>query len=96
MIDKYFDDARELKSLQNTKVIVITILINAFRKVPKGLKERLEELNIRLRNKTIQTITKLKSARIIRRVLEIWGDFLLSKLQLKLVWKTLKEKSNNT
>ena len=44
--------------------------------IPKGLVERLEELVIRGRVETIQTTALLRSARIMRRVLETWGGLL--------------------
>ena len=43
--------------------------------VPKGLLKRLADLEIRGRVETIQTTTLLRTARILRRVLETEGDF---------------------
>ena len=52
------------------KVTIIPIVIDAFGTVTKGLLKGLEELEIRGRVETIQTITLLRTARILRRVLE--------------------------
>ena len=48
----------------------IPIVIGALGMVPKGLERSLEELEIRGRIETIQTTALLRSARILRRVLE--------------------------
>ena len=68
--DKYFDLARELKELWNMNVTFIPIVIGALGTVTKGLVKGLENLEIRVRVVTIQTIALLRSARIPRRVLE--------------------------
>ena len=77
--DKYLDLARELK------VKLILIVIGALGTVTKGLIQELEDLKIRWRVGTIQTTGLLKSARILRKVLETWGDM----LSLRLQWKTI-------
>ena len=48
--------------------------------VTKGLALGQEELEIRVRVETIQTKALLKSARILRRIQETWGDLLSLKL----------------
>ena len=68
--DKYLDLARELKKPWNMKVTIIPIVIGALGKVTEGLLKGLEDLEIRRRVKTIQTTSLLRSARILRRVLE--------------------------
>ena len=78
--DKYLDLARELKKLWNKKVTIIPIIISALGTVIKGLVKGLENLEITGRMETIQTIALLRSARILRRVLETWGDLLSLKL----------------
>ena len=83
--DKYLNLARELKKLWNMKVTIIPIVIGAFGTVTKGLLNGLEDLEVGGRVETIQTIALLKTARILRRVLETWGDL----LSLKLQWKTI-------
>ena len=83
--DKYPDLARELKKLWNMKVTVIPIETGALGSVTKRLVQELEGLEMRGRVETIQTAGLLKSARILRRVLETWGDL----LWLRTSWKTI-------
>ena len=68
--DKYLDLARELKKQWNMRVKVVSIVIGALGTIPKGLEKSLSKLRIKGRIETIQTTALLKSARIIRRVLE--------------------------
>ena len=79
---KYLDLARELKKLWNMKV---PIVIGAFGTVTKGLLKGLEDLEGGEQVETIQTTALLRTSRILRRVLETWGDL----LSLKLQWKTI-------
>ena len=67
---EYLDLARELRRLWNMTVTVIPIIIGALGTVPKRLERGLEELEIGGRIDTIQTTAMLRSARILRRVLE--------------------------
>ena len=83
--DKYVDLARELKKLWNMKITIIPIVIGALGTVMKGLVQGLEDLEIRGRVETIQTKVLIRSTRILRRVLETWGDL----LSLNLQWKTI-------
>ena len=64
--EKYLDLARELKELWNMKVTLILILGTN----PKELLKRLEDSEKRGKVETIQTATLVRSARILRRVLE--------------------------
>ena len=66
----YLDLARELKKLWNMKVTAIPIVIGAFVAVTKGMVKGREGLDITGRVVTVQTTALLKSARILRRVLE--------------------------
>ena len=68
--DKYLDLARELKKLWNMKVTIVPIVIGAFGTVIEGLRKGLEDLEVGGRVETIQTAALLKTARILRRVLE--------------------------
>ena len=68
--DKDLDLARELKKLWNMKVTIVPIVIGAFGTVTKGSLKGLDDLKVGGRVKTIQTIALLKTARILRRVLE--------------------------
>ena len=83
--DKYLDLARELKKLWNMTVTIVPIVIGAFGTVTRGLLKALDDLEVGGRAETIQTIALLKTARILWRVLETWGDL----LSLKLQWKTI-------
>ena len=68
--DKYLDLARELKKLWNMKVKFVPIVIGALGTVTKGLLKGLEDLDVGRRVETIQTTALLRTARILRRVLE--------------------------
>ena len=83
--DKYLDLARELKKLWNMKVKIVPIVIGSLGTVTKGLLKGLEDLEVGGRVETIQMIPLLRTVRILRRVLETWGDL----LSLKLQWKTI-------
>ena len=72
--NKYLDLARELKKLWNMKVTIVPIKL-------KGL----ENLEVGGRGETIQTTALLRTARILRRVLETWEDL----LSLRFKWKTI-------
>ena len=58
------------------KVTIIPIVIGAFGTVTKELLKGLEDLEVGGRVETIQTTALLKTGRILRRVLETWGDLL--------------------
>ena len=68
--NKYIDLARDLKKLWNMKMTIIPIGIEAFGTVIKGLLKGLEDLEVGGRVETIQTTILLRTARILRRVLE--------------------------
>ena len=74
--DKYLDLARELKKRWNMQVTIIPIVIGAFGTVTKGLLKGLEDLEVGRQGETILTTALLRTARILRRVLETWGDLL--------------------
>ena len=83
--DKYLDLARELKKLWNMKVTIVPIVSAAFGTITKGWLKGLEDLEVGGRVETIQMTALLRTTRILRRVLETWGDLLSFKLQ----WKTI-------
>ena len=83
--DKYLELSEELQKPWNMKVTVIPIVNVALGTVTKGLVQGLEVLEIRGRVETIQTTALLRSARILRRIQEAWGDFRPRRLQ----WKTI-------
>ena len=73
------------KKLWNMQVTIIPIVIGAFGTVTKGLLKGLEDLKVSGRVETIQTTALLRTARILIRVLETWGDL----LSLRLQWKNI-------
>ena len=74
--DKYLDLAKEMKTLGNMKVTVIPIVTVPLGTATKELVQGLKDLEIRGQVETIQTTVLLRSARILRRVLETWEDLL--------------------
>ena len=68
--DKYLDLARELKKLWNMKVTIVPLVIGVLGTVTKGLLKGLEDLEVGGWVETIQTTALLRTARILRRVLE--------------------------
>ena len=81
--DMHLDLVRKLKKLRNMKVTIIPIVIGAFGTVTKGFLKALEDIDVGGREETIQTTALLKTARILRRVLETWENL----LSLNLQWK---------
>ena len=69
--NKYLDLARELKKLWNREVTVKPIVIGALGTVTKDFVKGLGNLEIRGRVETIQITTWLRSARILRREMEV-------------------------
>ena len=74
--DQYLDLARELKKLWNMKVTIVPIVIGALGTITKGLLKGLGDLAVGGRVETIQTTAFLRTAKILRRVLETWGNLL--------------------
>ena len=68
--DKYLDLAGELKKLWNMKVTIVPIVIGAFGTITKRLLNGLEDIEVGGRVETIQMTALLRTARILRRVLE--------------------------
>ena len=83
--DKYLDLVRKLKKLWNMKVTIVPIVIGALGTITNGLLKGLEDLEIGGRVETIQTTALLRTVRILRLVLETWGDLLSLKLQCKTI-----------
>ena len=63
------------------KVTIVPIVIGALGTITKGLLKGLEDLEVGGRVETIQTTALLRTARIVRRALEISGDLLPLKHQ---------------
>ena len=68
--DKYLDLARRLKKLWNMKVTIVPIVIGVLGTITKGLLKGLEDLEVGGLVETIQMTALLRTARILRRVLE--------------------------
>ena len=78
------------------KVTVILIVIGELGIATKGVVQGLEDVEVRGQVETIQTIAFLRSDRMLRSVVETWGELLSLKTpvenyQLTLVWKTLNK-----
>ena len=67
------------------KMTVLPVVIGTLGTIFKGFLKKLEDLEIRGRTETIQTMAFLGLARILISVLEIWKDLLSHRLQ----WKTI-------
>ncbi len=59
-----------MKKLWNMQVTILLIVIGAFGTVTKGLLKRLQDLEVGRLMETIQTTALLRTARILRSVLE--------------------------
>ena len=70
------------------KVTIIPIVIGAFGTVTKGLLKGLEDLEVSGRFENMQITALLRIARILKRVLETWGNL----VSLKLLWKIMKSR----
>ena len=81
--DEYVNLDRELKKLWNMKLIVMPLVLDTLGAISKGLVKGLGNLETWGQVQTTQATGSLRSARILRRVLEIWGDLLSRKLQWK-------------
>ena len=78
--DKHLDLVRGLKNLWNMKVAIVPIVIGAFGTITKGLLKGLADLDIGGWVETVQMTVLLRTARILGRVVETWGDLLSLKL----------------
>ena len=91
--EKWRKAKREINTknlLENEKTIehkltVIPIVIGALGTVTQGLVQRMKDLEISGRVETMQTTALLRSTKILRSVLKIWGDLLSLKLLLETV-----------
>ena len=74
----------KLKKLWNRKAPVIPIVNGLLGTISKGLKKRLKKFEIGGRTETIQTIALLRSAKILRSVLNPWLVWFLCLMAFKL------------
>ena len=65
------------------KVVIVPIVVGTLSTITKGLVNGLEDLDIREKVETTETIELLRSARKVRRLRETWADL------LSLKWKTI-------
>ena len=79
-IDKYSDLSWELKKLWNMGVKEKLIVVSALGTVLQNLEKGLDEMEGNGRTDTLPATAFLRSERILRRVLETWGDWLLLRL----------------
>ena len=80
----YLDLSRELKNRWNMKVTVLPIVIGILGildTVKKGLMQGLEDLEKKRTRRDHPNYSIVKSARLLRRDLDTWGDLLSLKLQ---------------
>ena len=70
-IEKYQDLAREIRKLWNTKVDIIPIVVGSLGTVSKRFQCWLEKIGMKVNIKDVQKTALLKSARILRKVLEM-------------------------
>ena len=63
------------------KVTIVPIVIGVLGTITEGLLKGLEDLEVGGRVETIQMTALPRTARILRRVLETWGDLQSLKLQ---------------
>ena len=68
--DKYLNLARELNKVWNMQVTIIPMVIRVFGTVTKGLLKGLENFEVGGQMETTQTTALLRTARILKRVLE--------------------------
>ena len=73
-------------------MMVLPVVTGALETIPKELIKGLEDLEIRWQAETIQIAAALRSARILRRVLETWGNLLSLKLLLETISNRCCEK----
>ena len=72
------------------KITIVPIVIGALGTIIKGLLKGLEDLEVSGRVETIQTTALLRTARILRRVLETCCQTPVKDHQLTLMWKNSK------
>ena len=76
-INKYFDLAIEIKELWKVKrVKVVAVVIGVLGTIPKRLEDYLRKIKAGIELAALQRTVLLGSARILRRVLEVWGSLL--------------------
>ena len=72
-IEKYQDLGRELQKIWNVKVKIIPLVVGSLGAIPKQFGNRLKQIGITARTAEVQKTVLLGMARILRKVLEIYG-----------------------
>ena len=74
-IEKYQDLGRMLQKIWNVKVKIIPLVLGSFGVIPKQFGNRLKQIGITGGAAQVQKTVLLERARILRKVLEIYGCF---------------------
>ena len=70
-IEKYQDLGRELQKIWNVKVTIMPLVVDSLGAIPKQYGNRLKQIGITVGKAQVQTTVLLRTARILRKVLEI-------------------------
>ena len=69
--EKYQDLAREIKRIWKSRTKVVPVVVGAFGSVSKKLAGHLKQIGIKNRTRMMQKSALLRSAHILRKVLEV-------------------------
>ena len=75
-IEKYQDLGRELQKIWNVKVKIVPLVVGSLGAIPKQFGNRLRQIGITAGTAQVQKTVLLGAARILRKVLEIYGCWL--------------------
>ena len=75
-IEKYQDLGRELQKIWNVKVKIIPLVVGSLGAIPKQFGNRLKQIGITTGTAQVQKTVLLGTARILRKVLEIYRYWL--------------------
>ena len=75
-IEKYQDLGRELQKIWNVKVKIIPLVVGSLGAIPKQFGNRLKQIDITGVTPQVQKTVLLGTARILEKVLEIYGYWL--------------------
>ena len=69
-IEKYQDLGRELQKICNVKVKIISLVVGSLGAIPKHFGNRLKQIGITVATAQVQKTVLLRTARILRKVIE--------------------------